>query len=53
LARLRLFYTKMWLLGAPNRVKALHMLTGLQFGTRYSSTLWSAGVSYPGASVEL
>jgi hypothetical protein len=36
-----------------NRVKALHMLTGLSFGTRYSSTLWSAGVSYPGASVEL
>ena len=36
-----------------NRVKALHMLTGLSFDTRYSSTLWSAAVSYPCASVEL
>ncbi len=31
----------------------LHILPDLAFGTSYGSTLWSAGVSYPGASVEM
>lgn len=34
-------------------VARLHMLPGLAFGTQYSSTPWSAGISYPNASVEL
>lgn len=34
-------------------VKGLHLLSDLAFGTQYSTSLWSAGISYPYASVEL
>jgi hypothetical protein len=34
-------------------VAGLHMLPDIALGTQYSSTLWSAGISYPYASVEL
>jgi len=34
-------------------VAGLHMLPDIALGTQYSTTLWSAGVSYPYASVEL
>jgi hypothetical protein len=34
-------------------VKGLHLLSDIAFGTSISSTLWSAGISYPYASVEL
>lgn len=34
-------------------VAELHMLPAVVFGTKLSSTSWSAQVSYPSASVEL
>jgi hypothetical protein len=34
-------------------VKGLHLLSDMAFSTSISSTLWSAGISYPYASAEL
>jgi hypothetical protein len=34
-------------------VARLHLLADLSFGTTFGTTLWTAGVSYPYASVEL